>query len=181
MWQIGEIASRIGQLYYQFYLRKGDTCYLDEAYVFYEAIRARQYLGDTTSPGTHPDLAVLLRRLRYYTRFCVVCLLTGRRGRLLELLGELDQLVHSKYSHSKSGHTKSSQRIYCSASSARLRLLPGPRPATPPPPPPAAATAAIGSTTSACTTAASPARAARRPARTCPPDRDAHRTLTRVS
>ena len=84
MWQIGEIASRIGQLYYQFYLRKGDTCYLDEAYVFYEAIRARQYLGDTTSPGTHPDLAVLLRRLRYYTRFCVVCLLTGRRGRLLE-------------------------------------------------------------------------------------------------
>ena len=63
MWQIGEIASRIGQLYYQFYLRKGDTCYLDEAYVFYEAIRARQYLGDTTSPGTHPDLAVLLRSI----------------------------------------------------------------------------------------------------------------------
>ena len=125
-WQIGEIASRIGQLYYQFYLRKGDTVcrhqclslshaacptlarrcfllthpilalqsYLDEAYVFYEAIRARQYLGGSTSPGTQPELAVLLRRLRYYTRFCVVCMLTGRRGLLLELLGELDQLVH---------------------------------------------------------------------------------------
>ena len=100
-WQIGEIASRIGQLYYQFYLRKGDTCYLDEAYVFYEAIRARQYLGDSTSSGTQPNLAVLLRRLRYYTRFCVVCMLTGRRGLLLELLGELDQLVHSQYSQSK--------------------------------------------------------------------------------
>lgn len=106
MWQIGEIASRIGQLYYQFYLRKGDTCYLDEAYVFYEAIRARQYLGDSTSPSTQPELAVLLRRLRYYTRFCVVCMLTGRRGLLLELLGELDQLVHSKYSHSKYCHRK---------------------------------------------------------------------------
>ena len=68
--------------------------YLDEAYVFYEAIRARQYLGGSTSPGTQPELAVLLRRLRYYTRFCVVCMLTGRRGLLLELLGELDQLVH---------------------------------------------------------------------------------------
>ena len=104
--QIGEIASRIGQLYYQFYLRKGDTCYLDEAYVFYEAIRARQYLGDSTSPSTQPELAVLLRRLRYYTRFCVVCMLMGRRGLLLELLGELDQLVHSKYSHSKYCHRK---------------------------------------------------------------------------
>ena len=111
-WQIGEIASRIGQLYYQFYLRKGDTCYLDEAYVFYEAIRARQYLGGSTSPGTQPELAVLLRRLRYYTRFCVVCMLTGRRGLLLELLGELDQLVHSKYSHIKYSH-----RLSCSASS----------------------------------------------------------------
>ena len=110
--QIGEIASRIGQLYYQFYLRKGDTCYLDEAYVFYEAIRARQYLGDSTSPGAQPDLAVLLRRLRYYTRFCVVCMLMGRRGLLLELLGELDQLVGSKYSHGKYGH-----RLYCPASS----------------------------------------------------------------
>ena len=72
VWQIGEIASRIGQLYYQFYLRKGDTCYLDEAYVFYEAIRARQYLGDTTSPGTHADLAVLLRRLRLQ-RVLLIC------------------------------------------------------------------------------------------------------------
>ena len=79
--QIGEIASRIGQLYYQFYLRKGDTCYLDEAYVFYEAIRARQYLG---SPEAVADSKVVLRRLRYYTRFCVVCMLTGRRGLLLE-------------------------------------------------------------------------------------------------
>ena len=40
--QIGEIASRIGQLYYHFYLRKGDTCYLDEAFVFYEAIWRRR-------------------------------------------------------------------------------------------------------------------------------------------
>ena len=91
-WQIGEIACRIGQLYYQFYLRKGDTCYLDEAYVFYEAIRARQYLG-ISCPGVRVDPRVVLRRLRYYVRFCAVCLLMGRRGLLLQLLTELDSLV----------------------------------------------------------------------------------------
>jgi hypothetical protein len=29
--QIGEVASRLGQLYYLYYLRKGDTSYLEEA------------------------------------------------------------------------------------------------------------------------------------------------------
>lgn len=42
-WQIGEIASKIGQLYYHYYLRTSDTNYLSEAYSFYAAIRARGY------------------------------------------------------------------------------------------------------------------------------------------
>ena len=41
--EIGEIASKIGQLYYHYYLRTSETNYLYEAYVFYEAIRDRQY------------------------------------------------------------------------------------------------------------------------------------------
>ena len=40
--EVGEIANRIGQLYYHFYLRQGDTLYLDEAFIFYEAIRRRE-------------------------------------------------------------------------------------------------------------------------------------------
>ena len=37
------------------------------------------------------------RQLRYFTRFCVVCVLTGRNGLLLELLKELEELVaHSQ-------------------------------------------------------------------------------------
>lgn len=120
--QIGEVASRIGQLYYLFYLRKGDTSYLDEAYVFYDFIRRRRYFAagpnriahpgasDGVGPGTNSSSApssvhpngggatslttdesrqLALRELRYYTRFAVVCFLTGRRTALNELLGEL--------------------------------------------------------------------------------------------
>lgn len=42
-WQIGEIASKIGQLYYHYYLRTSETGYLHEAYSFYSAIRGRAY------------------------------------------------------------------------------------------------------------------------------------------
>ena len=42
-WEIGEIASRIGQLYYIYYLKTSDINYLNEAYTFYSAIRARGY------------------------------------------------------------------------------------------------------------------------------------------
>lgn len=42
-WQIGEIASKIGQLYYHYYLRTSETSYLLEAYSFYAAIRGRAY------------------------------------------------------------------------------------------------------------------------------------------
>ena len=42
-WQIGEIASKIGQLYYHYYLRTSETNYLNEAFSFYAAIRGRAY------------------------------------------------------------------------------------------------------------------------------------------
>ena len=52
---IGETASRIGQLYYHFYLRKGDTCYLDEAFTFYDFIRQRRYFAaDSQGRGAPP-------------------------------------------------------------------------------------------------------------------------------
>lgn len=48
-WQIGEIASKIGQLYYHYYLRTSDTNYLSEAFSFYAAIRARGYYSKMVS------------------------------------------------------------------------------------------------------------------------------------
>ena len=42
-WEIGEIASRIGQLYYIYYLKTSDINYLNEAFTFYKAIRERSY------------------------------------------------------------------------------------------------------------------------------------------
>jgi hypothetical protein len=42
-WQIGEIASKIGQLYYQYYQKTSETSYLHEAYSFYGAIHTRAY------------------------------------------------------------------------------------------------------------------------------------------
>jgi hypothetical protein len=42
-WEIGEIASKIGQLYYHYYLKTSETNYLQESFVFYEAIRERNY------------------------------------------------------------------------------------------------------------------------------------------
>lgn len=56
--EIGEAASKIGrefpldtlELYYHYYLRTSETNYLFESYIFYDAIRERQYfkeIGDT--------------------------------------------------------------------------------------------------------------------------------------
>ena len=44
-WEVGDIASKIGQLYYNYYLRTSELRFLHEAYVFYEAIRSRAYFA----------------------------------------------------------------------------------------------------------------------------------------
>ncbi|EFA81369.1 UPF0682 family protein [Heterostelium album PN500] len=67
--EIGEIASKIGQLYYHYYLRTSDTNYLNESYIFYEAIRLRSYFKDVSSDTKMPDMMV--KQLRYYARFIV--------------------------------------------------------------------------------------------------------------
>lgn len=45
-WEIGELASKIGQLYYHYYLRTSETNYLFESFIFYDAIRERGYFKD---------------------------------------------------------------------------------------------------------------------------------------
>ncbi|XP_065352751.1 protein SCAI isoform X2 [Cloeon dipterum] len=89
-WQIGEIASKIGQLYYHYYLRTSETNYLNEAYSFYAAIRGRAYYSRAAKED-RSDLMV--KKLRYYARFIVVCLLLKKMKLVRELVVELDKQI----------------------------------------------------------------------------------------
>ncbi|CAG8655096.1 4260_t:CDS:10, partial [Dentiscutata heterogama] len=85
-WEVGEIASKIGQLYYHYY----ETNYLHESYIFYEAIRERSYFKDVLDVK---NPALIIKKLRYYARFIVVCLLLNKRDIVQKLLDELNVLV----------------------------------------------------------------------------------------
>ncbi|XP_072045111.1 protein SCAI-like isoform X2 [Amphiura filiformis] len=89
-WQIGEIASKIGQLYYHYYLRTSETNYLNEAFSFYSAIRSRAYYNKVTKEKG-PELMV--KKLRYYARLIVVCLLLRKLDLVKELTKELSRQV----------------------------------------------------------------------------------------
>ncbi|KAK7491648.1 hypothetical protein BaRGS_00017101 [Batillaria attramentaria] len=89
-WQIGEIASKIGQLYYHYYLRTSETNYLNEAFSFYSAIRMRAYYSKA-SKEERPDLMV--KKLRYYARFIVVCLLLKKMKLVRDLVRELSKQI----------------------------------------------------------------------------------------
>ncbi|XP_026761617.1 protein SCAI [Galleria mellonella] len=89
-WQIGEIASKIGQLYYHFYLRTSETAYLNEAFSFYYAIRGRCYY---TKACKEDKCELMVKKLRYYARFIVVCLLLKKIKLVRELIKELDRQI----------------------------------------------------------------------------------------
>ncbi|RUS15213.1 protein SCAI [Endogone sp. FLAS-F59071] len=89
-WEVGEIASKIGQLYYHYYLRTSETNYLREAHIFYEAIRERQYFKDILD---NKNPALVIKKMRYYARFIVVCLLLNNNDIVRTLTEELESLV----------------------------------------------------------------------------------------
>ena len=69
-------------------LRTSETNYLNEAYSFYAAIRGRAYYNNRLSRDeSRPDLMV--KKLRYYARFIVVCLLLKRMKLVRDLAREL--------------------------------------------------------------------------------------------
>ncbi|XP_025945599.1 protein SCAI isoform X6 [Apteryx rowi] len=94
-WQIGEIASKIGQLYYHYYLRTSETSYLNEAFSFYSAIRQRSYYSQVNKED-RPELVV--KKLRYYARFIVVCLLLNKMDVVKDLVKELSDEIED-YTH----------------------------------------------------------------------------------
>ncbi|KAI8918066.1 protein SCAI [Entophlyctis helioformis] len=89
-WEIGELASKIGQLYYHYYLRTSETNYLYESFIFYEAIRDRMYFKDVLEAKNAP---LMIKKLRYYARFIVVCLLLNRTEMVKTLMDDLAGLV----------------------------------------------------------------------------------------
>ncbi|KAI3683122.1 hypothetical protein L1987_83622 [Smallanthus sonchifolius] len=88
-WEIGEIASRIGQLYFSQYMRTSQANYLSEAYIFYEAVLTREYFKD----GTFQDLNLANKQLRFLARFLTVCLVLNRREMVHQLVNQLKMLV----------------------------------------------------------------------------------------
>ncbi|KAF4073135.1 hypothetical protein AMELA_G00255370 [Ameiurus melas] len=108
-WQIGEVASKIGQLYYHYYLRTSETSYLNEAFSFYSAIRQRSYYYQVNKEDSfqhvfsswfqaqtellcfRPELVV--KKLRYYARFIVVCLLLNKMDLVKVLVKELSEEI----------------------------------------------------------------------------------------
>nr|XP_061800738.1 protein SCAI-like [Nerophis lumbriciformis] len=89
-WQIGEVASKIGQLYYHYYLRTSETSYLNEAFSFYSAIRQRSYYYQVNRED-RPELVV--KKLRYYARYIVVCLLLNKMDLVKILVKELSEEI----------------------------------------------------------------------------------------
>ncbi|GAB2283299.1 hypothetical protein Dimus_017819 [Dionaea muscipula] len=87
-WEIGEIASRIGQLYFGQYMRTSESRFLLESYVFYEAILNRGYFH-----GSKKDLGVRFKELRFYARFLLVSLLLNRHEMVRLLVDRFKALV----------------------------------------------------------------------------------------
>ncbi|KAL0686607.1 hypothetical protein Bca4012_086284 [Brassica carinata] len=93
-WEIGEIASRIGQLYFSQYMRTSEARFLLESYVFYEAILKRRYFEEERK-----DLSARSKELRFYARFLLVALIVDRREMVLHLAEKLRALVDDSKSN----------------------------------------------------------------------------------
>ncbi|CAK9163285.1 unnamed protein product [Ilex paraguariensis] len=87
-WEIGEIASRIGQLYFNQYMRTSEARSLIESYVFYEAILNRRYFE-----GSGKSRGVRFKELRFYARFLVVSLILNRTEIVKVLVERFKALV----------------------------------------------------------------------------------------
>ncbi|KAJ6791672.1 protein SCAI [Iris pallida] len=94
--EIGEIASRIGQLYYSQYLRTSEARFLVESYVFYEAILSRGYFeaeGEGAGATLAPDLGLRCKELRFHARFLVVAMLLNRKEVVRNLVERFRRLL----------------------------------------------------------------------------------------
>ncbi|KAJ0984584.1 hypothetical protein J5N97_002940 [Dioscorea zingiberensis] len=97
--EIGEIASRIGQLYYTQYLRTSEARFLLESYVFYEAILSRGYFETGRGrKGSVLDVGLRFKELRFHARFLIVAMLLNRVEVVKDLVGRFRNLVEDSRS-----------------------------------------------------------------------------------
>lgn len=96
-WEIGEIASRIGQLYFGQYTRTSEARFLLESYIFYEAILNRGYFQGG-SKGSVKNLGLRFKELRFYARFLLVSLILGRFEMVRLLMERFSALVEDSKS-----------------------------------------------------------------------------------
>ncbi|PHT31285.1 hypothetical protein CQW23_27622 [Capsicum baccatum] len=87
-WEIGEIASRIGQLYFSQYMRTSEARFLLESCIFYEAILNRKYFE-----GSGNDRNVRFKELRFYARFLMVSLILNRSEMVKLLIEQFKAIV----------------------------------------------------------------------------------------
>ncbi|KAF7825941.1 protein SCAI [Senna tora] len=88
-WEIGEIASRIGQLYFGQYMRTSEASFLSESYIFYEALLTREYFKE----GMFQDVNIANKQLRFLARFLMVCLVSNRREMVQQLVNQIKLLA----------------------------------------------------------------------------------------
>ncbi|KAK9670690.1 hypothetical protein RND81_13G218500 [Saponaria officinalis] len=103
-WEIGEIASRIGQLYFGQYMRTSEARFLVESYVFYEAVLQRRYFDSEV--GGKVNVSVRYKELRFYARFLLVSLILTRTHMVALLVDRFKDLVHHTTASLKDANLK---------------------------------------------------------------------------
>ncbi|KAK1262632.1 hypothetical protein QJS04_geneDACA008827 [Acorus gramineus] len=78
-WEVGDIASRIAQIYHENYERSSDPRSLNDSFLFFEAILTREYFKGGLSTSHSLDLVLVKKQMRFLARFLIVCLLLNRR------------------------------------------------------------------------------------------------------
>ncbi|KAG0469665.1 hypothetical protein HPP92_016365 [Vanilla planifolia] len=96
-WEIGEIASRIGQLYYGQYQRTSEARFLLESYIFYEAVLSRRYF-ESPLAAVGAELALRYKELRFHARFLIVAMLLNRKDVVINLAERFRALVEDSKS-----------------------------------------------------------------------------------
>ena len=91
-WEIGEIASRLGQLHHYAYTRRGDPESLKSAFYFYNVIQQRKYLELPPKVDARHG-AFIVKKMRVQARFAVVCIHMNKVEELEDALRSIRKLV----------------------------------------------------------------------------------------
>lgn len=84
-WEVGDIACKLGQLYYSYYLHTAETRYLLDAAELFAAVQERGYFT-----GLERDAFLAGKKLRFYGRYVVAALMAGRPGAAVNLADEME-------------------------------------------------------------------------------------------